>query len=125
MEAETNDGAYVPAGEDQGRDATFSASELASAFEVAADRVHRAMQGELGLPSSASVDSRQAQALAEVLLGDLPLEQREAALMRLGAYTPRADMIDASVEEKPAGEMSDRIRPSEEAPDLGVPREEG
>jgi len=45
--------------------------------------------------------------------------------MRLGAYTPRADITDASVDEKPVGEQSDRIRPSEEVPDIGAPREDG
>jgi hypothetical protein len=125
MRANDSHEGYVPAGEDRGVEATFAAPDLAAAFAVDVDRVHRAMDGELGLPAEATVDSRQAQGLAEVLLGDLPLEQREAALMRLGAYTPRADIVDASVGEKPAGEQSDRIRPTREAPELGAPSEDG
>jgi hypothetical protein len=109
----------------QGRGSTFSADQVADAFDVDIERVRRAIQGEFQLTADASVDSRQAQHLAEVILGDLPLEQREAALMKLGAFTPRADMVDASVAEKAAGEQSDRIRPSEEVPEIGAPRESG
>lgn len=108
-----------------GQGGTFAIAEIAAAFDVAGERVVRAVHGEFGQLPDQPVDSRQAQHLAEVILGDQPLEQREAALMRLGAYTPRADITDASVDEKPVGEQSDRIRPSEEVPDIGAPREDG
>lgn len=35
--------------------------------------------------------SRQAQNLAEVILGDQPQDKQQAALMQLGAFTPRTD----------------------------------
>src|SRR3712207_5928575 len=84
-------GEYVPAGEAQGRSRSFSREELATAFGVAGDRVAAAMQGEFGLAPDARVDSTQAQELAEALLVDEPLDVRQAALMTLGAFTPRAD----------------------------------
>ena len=84
-------GEYAPAGEAQGAGDRFGASEIAAALGVEIDRVHRAMAGEFGLGADDSVDSQQAQHLAEVLLTDQPLAEREAALMQLGAFTPRAD----------------------------------
>src|SRR5215212_4022857 len=84
-------GEYAPAGEAQGEDARFSAEQIARGFEVEMDRVHRAMAGEFGLGAESRVDSRQAQHLAEVILVDQPLAEQEAALMRLGAFTPRPD----------------------------------
>ena len=101
-------GEYAPAGEAQGEAATFSAEQVGRAFDVAMERVHRAMEGEFGLESSAQVTSRQAQHLAEVILGDQPLDMREAALMRLGAFTPRADH-DWGVGEAAPNEESDRV----------------
>jgi hypothetical protein len=101
-------GEYVPAGEAQGGARTFSREELAAAFGVTADRVAAAMRGEFGLAPDARVDSTQAQALAEALLVDEPLDVRQAALMTLGAFTPRADH-DWGVGEAAPGEESDKI----------------
>ncbi len=102
-------GEYRPAGEDQGTAATFTSDQVAKAFDVAIDRVHAAFKGEFDLPGDARVDSSQAQQLAEVILGDKPLDQREAGLMKLGAYVPRADH-DSGLGEKPSGEESDRLK---------------
>jgi hypothetical protein len=101
-------GEYVPSGEAQGRARTFSREEMAAAFGVAADRVAAAMQGEFGLAADAVVDSRQAQALAEALLVDEPLDIRQAALMTLGAFTPRADH-DWGVGESAPEDESDKV----------------
>jgi len=100
-------GEYVPAGEGQGEGVAFTADQVASAFGVAIDRVHRAMAGEFGLGTDGRVDSRRAQELAEVILGDQALDVREAALMKLGAYTPRPDQAWGMGETAP-GEESDR-----------------
>ena len=104
----TASGEYAPAGEAQGQNATFTADQVAAAFNVAVDRVHRAMAGEFNLDPTARVDSRQAQHFAEVILGDEELAEREAALMRLGAFTPRADQNWGMGETAP-GEESDRF----------------
>lgn len=101
-------GEYVPAGEAQGAARTFSREELAAAFGVAADRVAAAMQGEFGLASDARVDSPQAQELAEALLVDEPLDVRQAALMTLGAFTPRSDH-DWGVGEAAPEDESDKV----------------
>ena len=103
-------GEYAPAGEAQGEGAHFSAGEIARGFEVAIDRVHRAMAGEFGLDSDGRVDSKQAQHLAEVILGDQPLAEQEAALMRVGAFTPRPDH-GWGIGEAPPGEESDKLDP--------------
>jgi hypothetical protein len=84
-------GEYIPAGEAQGQDSLFTADQVAAAFEVDVDRVHNALRGEFDLGAGASVDSRQAQQLAEVIIGDQPLDRQQAALMELGAFTPRTD----------------------------------
>jgi hypothetical protein len=84
-------GEYAPAGEMQGVEARFSAEQVAGVFDTTVDRVRRALAGELGLGPRDRADSRQAQRLAEVLLSDRPQAEREAALMRLGAFTPRRD----------------------------------
>ena len=76
----------LPSGEDQGIAMRFSAAEIADAFAVGLDRVERALAGELGRFPGDHVDSRQAQDLAEALLADRPLAEREAALMQLGAF---------------------------------------
>jgi hypothetical protein len=102
-------GEYAPSGEAQGTAATFSAEEIAAAFAVERDRVVRAMAGEFGLGASDHVDSRQAHHLAEVILGDQPLAAREAALMRLGAFTPRPDH-GWGIGEAAPGEESDKVR---------------
>jgi len=103
-------GEYAPAGEAQGEDARFSAEQIARGFEVEIDRVHRAMSGEFGLAADSRVDSWQAQRLAEVILGDQPQAEREAALMRLGAFTPRRDH-EWGIGETPPGEESDKLDP--------------
>ena len=111
-------GEYAPAGEDGGESATFGVAEVAQAFGVEADRVRRAFAGEFRLGDGARIDSRQAQHLAEVLLTESPLDEREAALMTLGAFTPRPDH-DWGVGETAPGEESDRYaadphRPADE-----------
>jgi hypothetical protein len=100
-------GEYAPAGEVSGVGATFSLEEIASAFALEPDRVHRAMTGEFG-SADLRVDSKQAQHLAEVLLGDLPQDRQLAALMTLGAYTPRPDH-DIGLGEKDQAEESDKL----------------
>ena len=105
-------GEYAPAGEAQGESGRFSAEESARGFEVAIDRVHRAMAGEFGIDADGRVDSRQAQHLAEVILGDQPLAEQEAALMRVGAFTPRPDH-GWGIGESPPGEESDKLEPPE------------
>src|SRR5215204_1076816 len=103
-------GEYAPAGEAQGEGERFSAAQIARGFEVAIDRVHRALSGEFGLGADGRVDSRQAQHLAEVILGDQTLAEQEAALMRVGAYTPRPDH-EWGIGETPLGEESDKLEP--------------
>ena len=105
-------GEYAPAGEAQGEGARFSAEQIARGFEVAIERVHRAMAGEFGLGADARVDSRRAQHLAEVILGDQTLAEQEAALMRVGAFTPRPDH-EWGIGETPPGEESDKLEPPE------------
>lgn len=96
------------AGETQGINDTFDARAIAQAFNVAEDRVHNALKGEYQLGPDARVDSKQAQNLAEVLLGDQPMDQQMAALMKLGAFTPRPD--DAwGFGDKAPGEQSERL----------------
>lgn len=104
----SDDGEYAPAGEAQGVDATFSADQVAGAFEVARDRVIRAIDGEFGMGPDGQVDSRQAQHLAEVIIGDQPQDKQMAALMQLGAYTPRSDEVYGRGEAAPADE-SDKL----------------
>lgn len=118
-------GDYDPPGENQGVGKVFSANAVADAFNVDIQRVHNALAGEFGAGPEAEVDSRQAQLLAEVILGDRPQADQDAALMQLGAYTPRRDTLEASVSEKRPGELSDRLRPSEEVPKIGAPEEPG
>ena len=104
-------GEYAPAGERQGQGVRFAAEQVAGAFDVDAARVRRAMAGEFGLEADGEVDSKQAQHLAEVILGDQPLAQQEAALMRLGAFTPRRDQ-EWGLGETAPGEESDRLSAS-------------
>ena len=96
------------AGEGQGQDATFGADQVATAFDVAVERVHNAMAGEFDLGPDGRVDSQQAQQLAEVLLGDQPQAEQMAATMKLGGYTPRAD-DDWGLGDKAPGEESFRL----------------
>lgn len=116
MSSNERSGEYTPTGEQDGTAATFSAEEIASAFGIESSRVTEAMTGEYG-SSDQPVDSRQAQQLAEVLLADLPQSERMAALVKLGAYTPRADHVEGLGEKDPA-EESDKFS------DLSSEREE-
>lgn len=84
-------GEYAPAGEAHGAGDTFAAEHLADAFRVRIGRVHDAMQGEYGLGPGDRVTSKQAHDLLEALIPDAPLDQRDAMLMDLGAFTPRRD----------------------------------
>ncbi len=111
----TPHGAYVPAGEDQGRDRTFSPEQIAEAFGVQVERVREAIHGEFGDEVDAGMTSKQAQHLAEVFMSDQPLENQEAALMTLGAFTPRRDYMEATAEPKPPGEQSDKLRDSQDS----------
>ena len=106
-------GEYTPAGEGQGKYRKFSAQEVADAFGVEVARVHNAFEGEFGLGRDADIDSRQAQQLAEIFLGDLPLDGQQAALMTLGAFTPRSDDTEATATPKAPGEQSDKLRDSQ------------
>lgn len=104
------------AGETEGTERRFLADQVATAFDIGVDRVERAMAGEFGIAAGGVVDSRQAQHLAEVLLGDLPQDERQAGLMRLGAFTPRTD--DAwGLGDTAAGEESDRLAARADTPD--------
>lgn len=105
----TGSGEYAPAGELQGVDSTFNAEQIAVAFEVDVKRVHAALAGEFDLTADGEVDSRQAQLLSEVILGDLPLDKRESGLMKLGAFTPRTDH-DTGIGEETPEEESDGSR---------------
>jgi hypothetical protein len=107
MENTERDGEYAPTGEESGGGHTFSLDEIARAFDVDADRVQRAITGEFG-SDNMRIDSRQAQHLVEVLLGDLPQDQQMAALITLGAYTPRPDHVEGLGEKDPADE-SDKL----------------
>lgn len=111
-------------GEDQGESASFSLEDVAKAFGVGLDRVSAAVEGEFGAVAGKGIDSRRAQHLAEVLLGDRPQAEQEAALMALGAYTPRHDATEATAEEKLAGEQSDKMRRFGDDPGDDSPRSE-
>ena len=104
----TAPGEYAPAGEAQGERSTFSTAQVATAFGLDLETVRRAAEVDVGRGSAERLDSRQAQQLAELLLPHLPLAEREAALMRLGAFTPRADH-DWGIGEAAPGEESDRV----------------
>ena len=98
---------YVQAGEAVSRRNRFSAEEIAAAFEVERGRVERALMGEFSLGPSDRVNSTMAQRLAEELLADFPLDRQQAALMKLGAFTPRHDAVEG-VGDGPPREESDR-----------------
>lgn len=108
-------GEYTPAGEGQGKYRKFTAEQVAKAFDVEVDRVHNAFKGEFGLGPDGQVTSQQAQQLAEIFLGDLPLDGQQAALMTLGAFTPRPDDTEATATPKPPGEQSDKLRDSQDS----------
>jgi len=106
-------GEYTPAGEDQGRYRTFTAGQVSDAFGVDIERVKNAFQGEFGLGGDEKITSQQAQSLAEIFLGDKPLDGQQAALMTLGAFTPRTDDTEATATPKAPGEQSDKLRSSQ------------
>ena len=87
---------------------------------MAVDRVQQAMAGEFALGPRDRVDSRQAQYLTEVILGDQPKAEREAALMRLGAFTPRPDH-DWGIGEAAPGEESDKVKDSAYSAEISLP----
>ncbi len=99
-------GEYRPAGESTEPGQTFSVAEIATAFDVSPVRVERAIAGEFG--AAATLDDRAVQHLAEALLVDKPLAERQAALMELGAFTPRSDH-EIGLGEKDPAEESDRL----------------
>jgi hypothetical protein len=98
----------VPFGEDQGIGRRFALRTVAVAFGVEVERVAHAVAAEFGLTTDTRVDSRQAQHLAEVFLADQPLDRRQAALMQLGAFTPRSDVEWGLGDGRP-GEESDLL----------------
>lgn len=103
---------WAPFGEERGVHDTFGLEEIARAFEIEPERVQRAMQGEFGSDTE-RVDSKQAQHLAEVLIGDQPQDHQMAALMKLGAFTPRTDHNEG-IGEKAPDEESDKLARSVE-----------
>lgn len=105
---EATDEGRPAAGETQGLGETFDSAQVAAAFGVAEERVHNAMAGEFDMAPDGRVDSKQAQLLSEVLLGDLPMDQQTAALMKLGAFTPRRD-DDWGFGDKAPGEQGERL----------------
>jgi hypothetical protein len=107
MSRDLQSGEYTPVGEESGVNTTFTLDAVATAFNVEPDRVRRAMEGEFG-DAETPVNSKQAQHLADVLLGDQPQDRQMAGLMALGAYTPRPDHSDGLGEKNPA-EESDRL----------------
>src|SRR3954447_21549048 len=101
----------LPPGEANSATSTFSAEQVAVAFDVDIDRIERAMRGEFGRDPSAQITSQEAQGLAEVILAEEPMAEREAALMRLGAFTPRRD-VEWGLGDTQPGEESDRLAAS-------------
>ncbi|HEU5430964.1 MAG TPA: hypothetical protein VFU81_04840 [Thermomicrobiales bacterium] len=108
-------GEYAPAGELQGQTARFSLDQIAAAFQVDRATVERAAVGELGEHAARGVTSREAQRLSEVLLPDQPLPEREAALMTLGAFTPRRDE-EWGLGDTAPGQESDRYAADPDEP---------
>lgn len=115
-EASSRDGERTPAGEGVASDARFSADQVAGAFGVEIDRVHRALAGEFQLGAGDTVTSIQARGLADVLLGDLPIDRQQAALMTLGAFTARSDDAWGMGDTAP-GEESDRLSSDADKPE--------
>jgi len=105
-----------PHGEGNNPATEFNVEEVATAFEVDLDRIERAMRGEFGLEPNASINSYQAQQLAEVVLAERPIADRQAALMRLGAFTPRSD-VEWGIGDTHRGEESDRLAGSANKPE--------
>jgi hypothetical protein len=105
-----------PEGETNSPAISFNAAQVAEAFDVEQARIERAMLGEFGLNPDETITSHQAQQLAEFVLAEQPLGHREAALMRLGAYTPRSD-IEWGLGDTYKGEESDRLAARADKPD--------
>jgi hypothetical protein len=97
---------YIPAGERADARASFAVNELAEAVGVDRTSVEREAAAA-GLAVAGGVDNRAAQVLVERLMRDRPLPDRQAALMRLGAFTPRSDTVEG-VGDVPSPEESDR-----------------
>src|SRR4051794_17167685 len=91
---ESEPGEYVPAGENARTDVRFDIAQIGAALGLDPQIVDAAAHSEFGSPQGALLDSRHVQRLAELLLADQPLADREAALLQFGAYTPRADVGD-------------------------------
>ncbi|HET7093051.1 MAG TPA: hypothetical protein VFI22_06230 [Thermomicrobiales bacterium] len=108
-------GEYAPAGELQGEHARFSPDQIAAAFKVERAAVERAMLDEFGPHALQGVTSREAQRLAEALLPDKPMDEREAALMTLGAFTPRRD-AEWGLGDTAPGQESDRYAADPDEP---------
>jgi hypothetical protein len=106
----------LPHGEGNNPLTEFAPVDVATAFEVDIDRIERAIRGEFGLEPDASISSYQAQLLAEVVLAERPIAERQAALMRLGAFTPRSD-LEWGLGDTYRGEESDRLAGSATQPD--------
>jgi hypothetical protein len=106
----------VPKGEANAPIGQFTAEQVAYAFDVEQVRIERAIRGEFGLNADDMISSHQAQQLAEIVLAERPLGEREAALMRLGAYTPRSD-VEWGLGDTYKGEESDRLAARTDTPD--------
>jgi hypothetical protein len=107
-ETRDHDGVYLESGENPEHESSFSLEEIATAFGVSLSRVEDAVRGEYGQGADARIDSPMAQHLSEVLLGDQPMDRREAALLKLGAFTPRSDATEG-LGQNPPREESDRL----------------
>jgi hypothetical protein len=106
----------APKGETNAPNLQFTAGMVANAFDVEQERIERAMRGEFGLNADDVISSHEAQQLAEIVLAERPLGEREAALMRLGAYTPRSD-VEWGLGDTFKGEESDRLSARAGTPD--------
>ena len=100
--------AYIEAGERPMQRKSVTADQVAEAFSVDRSRVVAALAGEFGLGTGAWIDETMAHHLSDVLLGDLPLDRQEAALLALGVFTPRRDAVEG-IGSEPPGEGSDRL----------------
>ena len=110
-----NDRAYVEAGERSLAPKSVAADQVAEAFGVDRSRVLAALAGEFGLGPNARIDGAMAQQLADVLLGDLPMDRQEAALLALGVFTPRRDAVEG-IGSEPPREESDRLSAKADVP---------
>jgi hypothetical protein len=111
----SDQGAYIEAGEAEPTRQTVTAELVARAFGVDRQRVVRALEAEFDLGPDARIDERTAHELSELLLTDQPLDKREAAMMRLGVFTPRRDAVEG-IGSGPPGEESDRLSAEADVP---------